>query len=79
MLDRRGFFKSMVAILSGIGCSSLFPNEAPGKKAIAFREAMFYKTMNGQKVQCLLCPRECVISDGKRGFCRNRENQNGKL
>jgi pyruvate formate lyase activating enzyme len=40
---------------------------------------MFYKKTNGQKLQCLLCPRECVISDGKRGFCRNRENQNGKL
>jgi len=40
---------------------------------------MFYKNVNGQNVQCLLCPRECVISDGKRGFCRNRENQKGKL
>jgi len=69
----------MLSILSGIGCSSLLPNEAPGKKALAFREAMFYKNVDGQKVQCLLCPRECVITDGKRGFCRNRENQNGKL
>jgi pyruvate formate lyase activating enzyme len=43
------------------------------------REAMFYKNLDGQKVQCLLCPRECVINDGKRGFCRNRENQKGKL
>ena len=43
------------------------------------REAMFYKNVNGQNVQCLLCPRECVIGDGKTGFCRNRENQKGKL
>ena len=43
------------------------------------REAMFYKNLDGDKVQCLLCPRECVISEGKRGFCRNRENQKGKL
>ena len=43
------------------------------------KEAMFYKKVNGQNVQCLLCPRECVISDGRRGFCRNRENQKGKL
>ena len=42
-------------------------------------EAMFYKKEHGTTVQCLLCPRECVISDGKRGFCRNRENQKGKL
>jgi pyruvate formate lyase activating enzyme len=42
-------------------------------------EAMFYKNVSGQNVQCLLCPRECLISDGKRGFCRNRENQKGRL
>jgi len=42
-------------------------------------EAMFYKKEQGATVQCLLCPRECVISNGKRGFCRNRENQKGKL
>jgi len=43
------------------------------------KEAMFYKKVNERDVQCLLCPRECVIADGKRGFCRNRENQKGKL
>jgi pyruvate formate lyase activating enzyme len=43
------------------------------------QEAMFYEREHGTIVRCLLCPRECVISDGKRGFCRNRENQKGKL
>ena len=42
-------------------------------------EAMFYKKTHGKTVQCLLCPRECVIADGKRGFCRNRENRGGTL
>jgi pyruvate formate lyase activating enzyme len=79
MLDRRRFLESMVAIFSGIGCSSFFTEAAHGKMAPSPREAMFYKNVNGQKVQCLLCPRECVISNGKRGFCRNRENQRGKL
>jgi pyruvate formate lyase activating enzyme len=69
----------MTALLSGIGCSSLFPVDALGEKVLTLREAMFYKSVNGQNVQCLLCPRECVISDGKRGFCRNRENRKGKL
>ena len=56
-------------------------NESEGKSppTASGREAMFYKNLVGQKVQCLLCPRECAISDGKRGFCRNRENRNGKL
>jgi pyruvate formate lyase activating enzyme len=43
------------------------------------KEALFYKEKEGGSVQCLLCPRECVIPDGKRGFCRNRENQEGTL
>ena len=43
------------------------------------KEALFYKRLNGEDIQCLLCPRECVISEGKRGFCRNRENQEGTL
>jgi pyruvate formate lyase activating enzyme len=43
------------------------------------KEALFYKKLDDLNVQCLLCPRECVIADGKRGFCRNRENQGGAL
>ena len=66
-------------VLSGVGCSSFFPDGGSGKTTFTPREAMFYKNVNGQNVQCLLCPRECVILDGKRGFCRNRENQKGKL
>ncbi len=42
------------------------------------KEAMFYKRLNG-KVECLLCPRHCIIPEGKVGFCRNRKNINGKL
>jgi len=42
------------------------------------KEALFYKKL-GNKVQCLLCPRECIIQNEKRGFCKVRENKNGKL
>jgi pyruvate formate lyase activating enzyme len=79
MLDRRRFLQNMASILSEMGCSSFFPKETPGRTTFSPKEAMFYKKGNGQNVQCLLCPRECVIHDGKRGFCRNRENQKGKL
>jgi pyruvate formate lyase activating enzyme len=30
-------------------------------------------------VQCELCPRGCIISEGSRGECRVRENRGGKL
>jgi pyruvate formate lyase activating enzyme len=69
----------MTSILSGMGGSFLSLKEAHGEMAPTPKEAMFYKRIDGQNIQCLLCPRVCVISEGKRGFCRNRENQKGKL
>jgi len=43
------------------------------------KEAMFYQKLEDNKVWCQLCPRRCIISEGKRGFCRVRENREGKL
>lgn len=42
-------------------------------------EAMFYQKMDDSRVKCDLCFRKCLIPDGKRGFCRNRENRAGTL
>ncbi len=42
-------------------------------------EAAFYKKLDGEKVQCLLCPHECVINVGKRGICHVRKNVGGKF
>ena len=42
------------------------------------KEALYYKKLEG-KVQCQLCPRNCLIEDGKRGYCKVRENIKGKL
>jgi pyruvate formate lyase activating enzyme len=80
MLDRRSFLRKIFAFLAAMRILSM-PKKSEGKPFIStpLREAMFYKKLDPKTVQCLLCPRECVISDGKRGFCRNRENRNGKL
>lgn len=43
------------------------------------REALFYKVLEGDKVRCELCPRECVIPKGGRGFCRVRRHGDGGL
>lgn len=43
------------------------------------REAEFYRTAGDNKVQCLLCPHECLLSVGQKGLCRARENIAGKL
>ena len=46
---------------------------------VELKEAMFYKKLDKNNVQCQLCFRNCFIPDGKRGFCRNRENRAGVL
>ena len=42
-------------------------------------EARYYDKLNDKQVQCQLCPRQCIISEGRRGTCRIRENREGKL
>jgi len=43
------------------------------------REAMFYEVLSNGEVQCQMCFRRCIIPEGQRGFCRNRQNHKGKL
>ena len=43
------------------------------------KEACFYEKLPSEEVQCLLCPRKCIIEQGKRGTCRTRENRSGTL
>jgi pyruvate formate lyase activating enzyme len=69
----------MGAIFSSLGDSASLYSGAEGKTLPVGKEAMFYRKLQREDVQCFLCPRECVIGDGKRGFCRNRENHEGKL
>jgi len=41
------------------------------------KEAMLYDKLDGNKVRCRVCSHRCLVADGKRGFCRVRENRNG--
>lgn len=43
------------------------------------KEAMYYKTEDGKRVRCLLCPHRCIIDDGGLGICRARKNDGGRL
>ena len=43
------------------------------------KEALLYKKLKDDIVQCGLCNHRCVILPNKRGICGVRENQNGKL
>ena len=39
----------------------------------------YFKTLDGGRVECLLCPHHCHISNGKTGLCRSRRNLDGVL
>ncbi len=43
------------------------------------REAECFERIEEDKVKCFLCPRKCTIKPENTGFCRARENRNGKL
>jgi pyruvate formate lyase activating enzyme len=38
------------------------------------KEALFYKKEAGLKTKCLLCPRSCLVEEGKAGVCGVRKN-----
>jgi pyruvate formate lyase activating enzyme len=42
-------------------------------------EADWYSALDGGVVKCELCPRFCLIAPGRRGVCRVRQNDAGKL
>jgi pyruvate formate lyase activating enzyme len=43
------------------------------------REAILYKKLKENLVQCEACAHYCLIAPKKRGFCNVRENRDGKL
>lgn len=79
MTKRRYFLKAMASLLAGT--EILRPAAAASAPRLSSppKEAMFYRKIDGQAVQCRLCPRECIIENRRRGFCRNRENRKGTL
>ncbi len=42
-------------------------------------QARYFSTLDGQKLQCHLCPHECIIADDHLGVCGVRQNQGGVL
>lgn len=42
-------------------------------------QARFWQPLDGSRVQCVLCPYDCVLKDGERCRCNGKENHGGKL
>jgi pyruvate formate lyase activating enzyme len=75
-VERREFLKA--AALAGVSVAALRSLAwADAIDSRCIQEAKFYEKLPGRAVRCKLCPRECVVGDGGRGFCRVRENRGG--
>ncbi len=46
-----------------------------------YKEALFWQVIDEKEktLQCLLCPRECILKPNQKGYCTVRVNLNGKL
>ena len=83
VLTRRSFLKGCsLVMLSGFALPKLLKwaeaqDLSPKPGYYELHKASYYKKLPKQKVQCQLCPRYCVVTEGKRGFCRVRENRKG--
>ncbi|MFH1368440.1 MAG: AmmeMemoRadiSam system radical SAM enzyme [Elusimicrobiota bacterium] len=45
----------------------------------AAQDARYWEKLDSGDIQCLLCPRECVIPEGETGYCTTRKNEDGVL
>ncbi|MCL1898880.1 MAG: AmmeMemoRadiSam system radical SAM enzyme [Micrococcales bacterium] len=41
--------------------------------------ARYWRQLDDERIQCLLCPRACRLRPGKRGFCFVRQNVDGQM
>ena len=42
-------------------------------------EARHYRRLSGKRIQCFVCPLNCILEDGETCFCRTRTNVGGIL
>lgn len=70
---RRNFLSSSAAAAGGLLC----PAGAGTAAASWDREARYYEKLPGGRVRCTLCPWQCVVKPGERGYCEVRANRKG--
>ena len=75
MITRRSIHERLGGLLAAAAVDAPFAPASPPDPV----EARYYEKTGGNRVRCLLCPRECLVGNGERGLCRVRENSGGVL
>jgi pyruvate formate lyase activating enzyme len=83
LIHRRRFlglgFCTGAAFCLGCGTAESGDEKKSAPGLVGPAEARFYEKLQDKMVQCHVCPRECVIQEGERGYCGTRENRSGTL
>lgn len=83
-VTKRGFLKFCGASFCAFAASELFSFPESGRAQLAQKGLIktklspYFTSLGRGEIQCELCPRRCRVPKGKRGFCRVRENRDGK-
>jgi len=75
-MNRREFLQSL-CLAGGTLCLGFEAVTASNDERF-LSEASYYEVLDNKMVRCLICPRQCVVGPGYRGFCRVKENIDGK-
>ena len=84
-LMRRDFLKFCAGSFCGlclahlVGAPGTLQAQMAQKGLIRTKLSPYYTPRGGEGVQCELCPRHCLVPKGERGYCRVRENREGRL
>ena len=81
-LHRREFLATVGRCAGGacLACGlGMLPGTAWADPPRWTREIDFYDQLPGNKIQCFVCPLDCILNDGETCFCRTRTNVGGKL
>ena len=79
--SRRLFLKASacsVFLWSLAGLPSFALAQREKKGLIGTKLSPYFLALNNRRIQCQLCPRECLVANRERGFCGVRENRDGK-
>ena len=78
VFSRRSFLRATACCALCLSAPATATAQGEKKGYIQTKLSPFFRTLENQKIQCQLCPRECIVPRGRRGFCGVRENREGQ-
>ncbi len=71
-------FLAGVPLLNMIPAHPVPASSTMGRGILGNSHSPYFERLDDQRIRCTLCPRECEVSNGERGYCRVRENRGGE-